>query len=308
MTSTRVVTVLAAAAALTAVSPRLLSSQSTPAAPPSTAAIVFGVGSPELNADRSGTSIGIVAGGTLYTFDAGPGVERRIMEARSKLATLQVRRFGPVFITHLHRDHTAGLAALLAYHRYGPGGLVLSPGAEKEPLTVYGPAPAKGTSPGASQQDWNRSITELMNHLRAAFGDVPVNSVEIQPGVVYRDSNVTVSAFDVVHIPGSFGYRIQTADRTIVVSGDTVPVDAVVTACNGCDLLFHEVFGLTDDPLNPVAAYHTSATALGELARRAKPKHLVVYHDVQVPHPAGLTAIAKAFSGKVTFASDLDVF
>ena len=119
---------------------------------------------------------------------------------------------------------------------------------------------------------------------------------------------MTVSAFEVVHIPGSFGYRIQTNDRTIVISGDTIPVDAVVTACNGCDLLFHEVYGLTGDPNNPTASYHTNATALGELARRARPKHLAVYHDVRVPREAGLTAIAKAFSGKVTFANDLDVF
>jgi ribonuclease Z len=307
MTSTRVVTVFAATLALAAASPRPLRSQSAPAAPPSAAAIVLGVGSPNLTVERSGTSIGIVAGGTLYIFDAGPGVERRIMEARVKLGTLQVRRLGPVFITHLHRDHTAGLAALVAYHDYGPAGLTLSLAADQHPLTVYGPAPAKDTTLDA-QPDWNRSITELMNHLRAAFGDVPVNSVEIHPGVVYTDSNITVSAFEVVHIPGSFGYRIQTTDRTIVISGDTIPVDAVITACNGCDLLFHEVYGLTDDKSNPTAAYHTSTTALGELARRARPKHLVVYHDVRVPREAALTAIAKAFSGKVTFANDLDMF
>jgi ribonuclease Z len=273
---------------------------------------VFGVGSPNLTAERSGTSIGIAAGGTLYIFDAGPGVERRIMEARSKLDTLQVRKLGPVFITHLHRDHTAGLAALLAYHDYGPGGLTLSPAAGQNPLTVYGPVPAEGVGncrpPCLQDPTIPPSITELMKDLRAAFGNVPANSVEIHPGIVYRDSNISVSAFEVVHIQGSFGYRIQTNDRTIVISGDTVPVDAIVTACNGCDLLFHEVYGLTDDPANPAASYHTNATALGKLAQRARPKHLVVYHDVRVPRVAGLAAIAKAFSGKVTFANDLDVF
>src|SRR5688572_12083530 len=40
-------------------------------APAATTAIVFGVGSPNINAERSGTSIGIVVGGTLYLFDAG---------------------------------------------------------------------------------------------------------------------------------------------------------------------------------------------------------------------------------------------
>lgn len=76
-----------------------------------TTAIVFGVGSPELSAERAGTSIGIIAGGTLYLFDTGPGVERRIMEAGPKLAALNVERFGPGFITHIHRDHAAGALA-----------------------------------------------------------------------------------------------------------------------------------------------------------------------------------------------------
>lgn len=269
------------------------------AIPSRTAAIVFGVGSPNLSAERSGTSIGIVANGTLYIFDAGPGVERRIMEAHAKLAALGVQRVGPVFITHLHRDHTAGLAALLAYHDYGPTGLVLSPAASRNPLTVYGPAPGEGMPP---------SIVELMNHLRAALNDVPANTVTIHPGVVYRDATLTVSAFEVMHIPGSFGYRIQTSDRTIVISGDTVPREEVITACDGCDLLFHEVFGLTDSPSDPVAAYHTSATALGEVARRARPKHLVIYHDVRAPEKDTLETIAKSFKGNVTFAKDLDVF
>ena len=67
---------------------------------------------------------------------------------------------------------------------------------------------------------------------------------EIQPGVVYRDANVKVTAFLVRH--GSwdeaFGYRFDTPDRSIVISGDTSPSDSVVKACNGCDLLLHEMY------------------------------------------------------------------
>jgi ribonuclease BN (tRNA processing enzyme) len=95
-----------------------------------------------------------------------------------------------------------------------------------------------------------------------------------------------------------------------VISGDTSPVDAVVDVCNGCDLLFHEVFGLAFGPKGPTgdAQGHTSAEELGQIARRARPKHLVIYHDVNVPEKDGRDAIAKSFNGKVTFANDLDVF
>ena len=70
------------------------------------------------------------------------------------------------------------------------------------------------------------------------------SSTRWRAGVVYRDSNVTVTAFRVLH--GSwkyaFGYRFDAGDRSIVVSGDTKPTDAVVDACHGCDVLVHEVY------------------------------------------------------------------
>ncbi len=71
-----------------------------------------------------------------------------------------------------------------------------------------------------------------------------VNVHEIRPGVVYRDENVTVTAFPVKHgiWKEAYGYMFQTRDRKIVLSGDTAPTDEVVKACDGCDVLLHEVY------------------------------------------------------------------
>ena len=68
---------------------------------------------------------------------------------------------------------------------------------------------------------------------------IQVNAHEIESGEVYRDENVTVTAFPVVHgdWQHAFGFRFDTADRSIVVTGDTVATDAVVEACSGCDVL-----------------------------------------------------------------------
>jgi ribonuclease BN (tRNA processing enzyme) len=286
---------------------------------PSTAAIVFGLGSPNITAQRSGTSIGIVAGGAVYLFDAGAGVERRMMEAAPKLAALQVQKFGPVFITHLDMDHTLGLAVFPIYHQIDQAGNLRGGGGE---FTVYGPGPAKGRV----------GIRDVMDHVRAAFfpplnpdswgngirvnelniPNIVIHAVEITPGVLYRDSNVTVNAFEVAHkTPIAYGFRVQTSDRVIVISGDTSHVDAVIEACNGCDLLFHELFGIDFGPSGPKgdSQGHTSAVQLGEIARRARPKHLVIYHDVNYgSQQAAIQAITKAFSGEVTFARDLDIF
>lgn len=309
------ITALAFTVALIAISAVSIQSQNRSA---STAAIVLGVGSPNINAERSGTSIGIVARGTLYVFDAGAGVERRIMEAGPKLVDYQLKKLGPVFISHLHADHTTGLAGLIGYHGVpdAKGRLV---GGEE--LIVYGPGPVKG-APG---------IGAVIDHYRGGwfFGGAgvgtgmtgqaalpeygpKVSAIEIKPGVVYRDSTVTVTAFEVPHKSAiAFGFRIQTADRVIVISGDTRPVDATIDACNGCDILFHELFGLRFGPDGPtgVAQGHTSAEELGRLAKRARPKQLVVYHDVGIAsREDALEVIKKEFPGKVTFAQDLDIF
>lgn len=277
----------------------LLAQEQSRSTQPRTTAIVLGVGSPNIDAEQSGTSIGICAGGTLYLFDAGPGVVRRIMEARPKLEALQVRRLGPVFITHTHGDHTEGLAALLHYHDMTGSMLSLS---RATPLTIYGPD-------GGGEGEFP-SIVEMMDHLRAAFagpdGERPVNAIKIMAGLVYQDSVLKVKAFKVDHIPNSFGFRVETMDRVIVISGDTSPSDAIVEACNGCDLLFHEVYGARTR-----GAGHTDATALGEIAKRARPKKLVTYHYNPYNTPSlenALEAIKKSFSGEVTFARDLDSF
>src|SRR5258707_13383328 len=69
-----------------------------------------------------------------------------------------------------------------------------------------------------------------------------VNAHEIKPGVVYKDDNVTVKAFLVHH--GSwreaYGYRIETQDKVVVLSGDCAPSQSVIENRAGCLLLLQE--------------------------------------------------------------------
>jgi ribonuclease BN (tRNA processing enzyme) len=107
-------------------------------------------------------------------------------------------------------------------------------------------------------------------------------------GQVYRDSSVTVTAIPVHHDgwETAFGYRFETPGRVIVISGDTRPVDAIVEACRGCDVLVHEVYSAerfkTRSPewQRYHADAHTSTVELAALAGRARPKLLVLYHQL----------------------------
>ena len=81
----------------------------------------------------------------------------------------------------------------------------------------------------------------------------------------------------------SYGYRFETPDRSIVISGDTNPTQATIDACRGCDVLVHEVLTLEwlakrKDFQGYAAQFHTTTAQLIELATKARPKLLVLYH------------------------------
>ena len=143
-----------------------------------------------------------------------------------------------------------------------------------------------------------------------------MNAHEVEPGVVYRDSNVVVRAFAVPHGDWqvAYGYRFDGGGRSIVVSGDTRASDAVVRACNGCDVLVHEVYSAERFVRRPPewqryhAAAHTSTTELAALATRARPKLLVLYHQLYWgTDDEGLLREIRAagYTGAVVSAKDL---
>jgi len=140
----------------------------------------------------------------------------------------------------------------------------------------------------------------------------------VASGVVYRDSNVTVTAFPVSHEewPEAWGYRFETADAVVVIGGDGRPSETVVEACDGCDLLVHEVYSDAGFARREPewqryhASAHTSASELAALATRARPVTLVLYHQLLWgATPEELVAEVKAsYAGRVVYGRDLDVF
>lgn len=276
-----------------------------------TQVVMLGTGTPNPDPERSGPAVAVVVNGTAYLVDAGPGVVRRAAaaSARHAIPGLGARHLGIVFLTHLHSDHTVGLPDLI--HT----GWVAERAA---PLKVFGP---KGTARMVEhlQQAWSEDIlirtTGRQPHTDEGW---KVDATDISAGVVYQDSNVVVRAFRVPHPEWteSFGYRFETADRTIVISGDTGPSDAVVTACNGCDILVHEVYSavrfksIAPDWQAYHLLAHTSTTDLADLATRARPGLLVLYHQLYWgTDDAGMVAEVMArYQGRVVSARDLDIY
>ena len=72
---------------------------------------------------------------------------------------------------------------------------------------------------------------------------VVVVAKDIEQGVVYQNGDVKVTAFTVDHAPvkPAFGYRVDYAGHSVVLSGDTRYSENLIQFSQGTDLLIHEV-------------------------------------------------------------------
>jgi ribonuclease BN (tRNA processing enzyme) len=276
----------------------------------STQVVVLGTGTPAADPERSGPAVAIVVNGQSYLIDCGPGVVRRAAAAANNgFSELKATQLKIVFITHLHSDHTLGYPDLI----FSPWVL-----GRTAPLEAYGPHGLKKMTSNI-EKAWEEDIHVRRTGLEQANATgYNVNVHEIKPGIVYRDANVTVTAFPVKHgiWKQAYGYKFETKDRKIVLSGDTAPTDEVVKACDGCDVLLHEVYNPHGHELNEphwreyFRTFHTSPAELGDIARRAHPKLLVVYHDVLegLPEKDLADQIGLEYRGNWALAEDLEVY
>ena len=305
-------------------------SQAPKERPTRTKVVLLGTGTPVPDPDRSGPATAIVVGDSAYLVDFGPGVVRRAEAAvlDRGITQLEPGNLKVAFVTHLHSDHTAGYSDLI-FTGWTSG--------RSTPLEVYGPAGLNSMTEHILQA-YRIDIETRTNpegNQRAIAEGWKVNAHEIKPGVIYKDANVTVSAFATKHAMESYGYRFDTPDRRIVISGDTSPTEETVKACAGCDVLIHDaqtldLYAKMPERLHSfVAKYHTTTEQLAALATAAKPKLLVVYHTVAfrpgISPPKFLSSITNTgtsrsteeilrdeigsqYSGPFVIGRDLDVY
>jgi len=280
--------------------------------PSRTQIVLLGTGTPGPDPDRSGPATAIVVDGTPYLVDFGPGVVRRAAAAvRKGITGLRPSTIGVVFATHLHSDHTAGYPDLI---------ITTWVAGRSTPLEVYGPRGIKAMTDAVLTAYSVDIETRLKD--RGQSNAKLVNAHEIAPGVVYRDARVTVTAFRVKHGElEAYGYRFDTPDHSIVISGDASPSESVVESCNGCDVLIHEHYSMAsfaqvDSQWQQYRLrHHTSTQQLAELATRARPGMLILYHrsnpgarGASAPEAAVLDEMRKFYRGKWVSGHDLDVY
>ena len=278
-----------------------------------TKVVMLGTGTPNADPARSGPAVAIVVNDTPYLVDFGPGVVRRATAASPEyggsIEGLAAKNLKIAFLSHLHSDHSAGLPDL-----------ILTPWTleREEPLEIYGPEGIHDMAANVLKA-YEADIRYRIDGLEPANEHGwKVNAHVLEDGVVYKDDNVKVEAFRVRHgtWENAFGFRFTTPDRVIVISGDAAPDANVEKYAEGADILIHEVYSdsgferRNEFWQNYHSTNHTSASELGEIASRAKPKLLVLYHVLfwGSTEETVLEEVRAKYSGDVVLADDLDVY
>jgi len=260
-----------------------------------------------------------------YVIDAGDGITRRLARLGNNFRTID-----NIFITHPHSDHISGLGALM---------MVIYDSNRRNPVNIYGPPGTVASVKGLLEFLTVNSEIRISDGTHSVQANQLFKGQDASVGVIFQDANAKVTAVENSHFhfppgtPGygkykSYSYRFDTADRSVVFTGDTGPSDAVADLAKGADLLFSEVTNPVEDykaqlikagrwqQMTPeeqagILRHHVEEHLLpeevGKLATRANVKTVVLTHlnDEYIPFTE---QVKKHFSGQVLIAKDLMEF
>ena len=274
---------------------------------------LLGTGSPAPVMRRFGPAVLVEAGGKKLLIDSGRGSTQRLLQAGLRLGQVDA-----LFITHLHSDHVVGIPDL-----WLTGWLEAAYAQRKGPFRVYGPAGTRELMQGL-EQAYAWDIRARIADQNLAAENLRPEVTEFTSGVVYEQSGVKVTAFEVDHgelLRPAVGFRVDYAGRSVTVSGDTRFSENLIKHAAGTELLIHQVAAVRDELLkNPVfqviLAHHTKPDEAGTLFTRVKPKLAVYYHFVLLSS-IGVPAVTekevvemtrKTYDGPLLIGEDLMAF
>lgn len=253
----------------------------------STSVTITGTGCPIPDANRAGPGalvrVDDGSGSVLsLQFDAGRSTVQRLAGAE-----LWVPDLGAVFITHHHSDHLTGLTDLMLTY------WTMDRTDAAPPLPIIAPAGPSTSYVSTLLDGWDDDIEVRAAHAgrgsRPAF-DLIGFEIPERPTEVWRRGAVVVSAGQVRHepCPNSVGYRIDTPDGSVAITGDTRVCDEVAELADGVDVLVYEAMRFAFfDALPPhrhyVMDYHADTRLIGAQAAALDVPILVLTHLIPAP-------------------------
>jgi len=285
-------------------------------------------GGPNINLTRSESASALLVNGRPYLIDCGYGTLRALLQANIRLVDIV-----NVFITHLHDDHTADLAAFLT-QKWTNGNT------NPQRAAVYGPYGTAAMVEGAIAFFKGNTEIRMVDEGRTIRPETIFSGHDVTaPKVseVFRDDLVTVLATENAHFPDrakekmlyrSFAYRFNTPGKSFVFSGDTAYSAGLIELAQGADVLICEAVSMAqrrqleagargtggaaggESIGRHVLETHSSTEDVGRMAAAAKVKTVVLNHLLGAPARGAADAdpftadVKKYFDGEVIVGND----
>jgi ribonuclease Z len=269
--------------------------------------IALGTGGAHEDHNRRGPATAVAVGARVLLVDAGRGVAESL-----RAAQIPVSQPDTVLLTNLLPENTLGLDDLLATAWLD---------GRREPLALRGPAgtralasavesavrpgvEARARGLGLEAEAPRFAVEEIGDGWDAAFGALRVRAGALPGGPIE-----------------ALAYRFEWRERSAVVAGTGWAPDALIALARGAHVLVHEAvfvpspelaqqMQIDEDPerLRREAALHTGLDEVGDLARRAGVRTLVLVrlrpppvYDLQIT-----SRVSDRFAGRIEVASDGD--
>lgn len=291
-------------------------------------AVTFlGTGGSVPSARRSTASVLVARGGERLLFDCGEGTQRQMQRS------LGLVQADEIYLTHFHADHILGLPGLLKTYDLTD---------RQVPLKVYGPPGLTELfqifSPLIGRLGYTLDLIELKP------GDaVAHDGYEVQPFEAAHSARANGYALVEFERPGRFDpdaaavagvpegpayaalQRGETVEgeagpvapdqvmgpsrpgRTIVITGDTAPSPATVSAAADADLLIHDASFAEEEVQRAAETGHSTVGQAAAVAAEAHVKLLALVHISSRYHVGKVIEEAKEVFEPTVAPKDFDV-
>jgi ribonuclease Z len=266
---------------------------------------LLGTGSPIPDANRAGPSTLVRAGGQTFLVDCGRGVQQRLTAAGAGANGLTA-----LLLTHLHSDHIADLGDVIITR------WVTTFTPDQPPLPIIGP-PGTAEVVEATLKAFGFDIGYRIAHHADLTAPPPVEVHEHTEGVVWGRDGVQIRVAPTDHRPvtPTIGFRVEHADASVVLAGDTVPCASLDELAAGAGALVHTVIrkdlveAMPLQRIRDICDYHSSVEQAAETAARAGVGILILTHYVPGIAPGQeddwRALAATAFDRQIELGDDL---
>jgi len=280
--------------------------------------------------ERNPSGVHVNRDGDGLLFDVGEGTQRQMMRYGTGFD------ISNVFITHFHGDHVFGLPGLLETWDFN---------GRESPITIHTPTHTRSDI-AALVTACDSDPTYPVHIREVAPGEIALEHEDYAVTAVRTNHRTRSVGYALVETDrrGRFnrekaeelgvpvgpkfsrlheGHPIELEDgtvvdpeqvvgpprpgRTMVYSGDTQPVDSIVEAAEGADLLIHDATFGDEYEARAAETGHSTARQAGEIAARAGVSKLVLTH-ISSRYAGDATPLAaqarEAFNGSVVIAHD----